>query len=663
MAKTLYYNPVTEEMEFVNNPSPLRENLGERFGLNEGGRINMKPGGIVEPGVTNYATSEVKTEQFKYPIKNQFGTVWSDKAAQGGSKSWSTPEFIKYVKENFLKVSTKKMAETMFPDEKETTGSERVRKTANELGFDVGAKRNIGQLALKEEPWKPTTSNRKAIQKFLKGKKTIEYKTLREFFLKLGFKNPWKNIYTIKINTPLLDNIEITKPETAPKELRAILIKASKESEKYKTEGYSKIAAAREKLVTELNNVVKAMSKKELFSFVNKNSTIREMVETSLKDGEFFKGDFTKMTEKQIRDKLFFEADHIKPILKGEIDPITKQVLKGLDIHYPENLRISIKAINNSLKHNATKFLEKYNTSTDPNIIKKVKNIKNYFTGKGQGLLIGDYIKGEVVGGGEIAFPKQLTNIGIKFDEFFSKMSAAKRAEIAELIGQDLTKIAPEALASRILKKPLWLLTKVIGPTAMPGVQALWETGKAIITGKLPDMPDVTSPMTWMTPAFWEWGVSTWGFDKTLKNFGKTFKHLSKGDKARLIRNVVARAGLKPHHLLKIRNFSVPWLAATAVGKAFTESQTGVFRDEKTGELKMEEEQVTTLLPNMIKDYHWRHESDEFFEKEYGIKKEEYKSELPEFLDLEAQKRKSGEGMDYAQGGLTGVNRYSQLIK
>jgi len=58
MAKTLYYNPVTEEMEFVNNPSPLRENLGERFGLNEGGRINMKPGGIVEPGVTNYGKIE-----------------------------------------------------------------------------------------------------------------------------------------------------------------------------------------------------------------------------------------------------------------------------------------------------------------------------------------------------------------------------------------------------------------------------------------------------------------------------------------------------------------------------------------------------------------------------------------------------------------------------
>ena len=44
MAKTLYYNPVTEEMEFVNNPSPLRENLGERFGFNEGGRIGFQRG-------------------------------------------------------------------------------------------------------------------------------------------------------------------------------------------------------------------------------------------------------------------------------------------------------------------------------------------------------------------------------------------------------------------------------------------------------------------------------------------------------------------------------------------------------------------------------------------------------------------------------------------
>ena len=71
---------------------------------------------------------------------------------------------IEYVKENWLKVSTKKMAETMFPDEVLDAAEQLVRTVANELGFDVGAKRNIGQLQLKEKPREYTTANRKAIQ-------------------------------------------------------------------------------------------------------------------------------------------------------------------------------------------------------------------------------------------------------------------------------------------------------------------------------------------------------------------------------------------------------------------------------------------------------------------------------------------------------------------
>jgi len=79
MAKTLYYNAVTEEMEFVNNPSPLRENLGERFGLNEGGRINMKPGGIVEPGVMNYGTVKPMPKGMEAWLKkNKIEVVWED---------------------------------------------------------------------------------------------------------------------------------------------------------------------------------------------------------------------------------------------------------------------------------------------------------------------------------------------------------------------------------------------------------------------------------------------------------------------------------------------------------------------------------------------------------------------------------------------------------
>ena len=73
MAVPFYYNPATNELELTADPSPLRDSLGERFGLDEisiarntlsptksytEDRIDMKPGGIVEPGVTNYATKD-----------------------------------------------------------------------------------------------------------------------------------------------------------------------------------------------------------------------------------------------------------------------------------------------------------------------------------------------------------------------------------------------------------------------------------------------------------------------------------------------------------------------------------------------------------------------------------------------------------------------------
>ena len=62
MAIPFYYNPATNELELTADPSPLRESLGTRFGLNEisiarntlsptksytEDRIDMKPGGIV----------------------------------------------------------------------------------------------------------------------------------------------------------------------------------------------------------------------------------------------------------------------------------------------------------------------------------------------------------------------------------------------------------------------------------------------------------------------------------------------------------------------------------------------------------------------------------------------------------------------------------------
>ena len=85
------------------------------------------------------------------------------------------------------------------------------------------------------------------------------------------------------------------------------------------------------------------------------------------------------------------------------------------------------------------------------------------------------------------------------------------------------------------------------------------------------------------------------------------------------------------------------------------ESQPNIFRDDK-GDLKMKDDQITALPSNMIKDYHWRFETDDFFEKEYGITKDQYKSNLPEFLDLEKQKAKKPAPFDsYFMGGIASL--------
>ena len=68
----------------------------------EGGRVQYKPGGLVEPGVTHYATSPVKTKKFKYKITNQSGTVWSDNPPGGWEGDYlkieKDPKFKEWLK-------------------------------------------------------------------------------------------------------------------------------------------------------------------------------------------------------------------------------------------------------------------------------------------------------------------------------------------------------------------------------------------------------------------------------------------------------------------------------------------------------------------------------------------------------------------------------------
>ena len=140
---------------------------------------------------------------------------------------------------------------------------------------------------------------------------------------------------------------------------------------------------------------------------------------------------------------------------------------------------------------------------------------------------------------------------------------------LKQALGSSLEKLMPslEKVGSKA-----WDLTKKVGkygiarPIAgitLPGTQIIPETVKAVKEKRLPDY-NLTDPNTWVNAAFWNWAVKEWGFDKTVKNFGESLKHLSKGDKARVFRNVVARAGLSPK-ALQVIGSRVAWPVAGAM--------------------------------------------------------------------------------------------------
>ena len=115
-------------------------------------------------------------------------------------------------------------------------------------------------------------------------------------------------------------------------------------------------------------------------------------------------------------------------------------------------------------------------------------------------------------------------------------------------------------VAKKYVGKPF---TKLIAGATLPGTQIIPETVKAVKEKRLPNY-NLTDPQTWVNAAFWNWAVKEWGFDKTVKNFGESLKHLSKGDKARVFRNVVARAGLSPK-ALQVIGSRVAWPVAGAM--------------------------------------------------------------------------------------------------
>ena len=185
---------------------------------------------------------------------------------------------------------------------------------------------------------------------------------------------------------------------------------------------------------------------------------------------------------------------------------------------------------------------------------------------------------------------------------------------------------------------------KVLAPLVTPGA----TTAIHLLDGEF----DVTNPANYLAPMFWKQLVERYGAKRALRELANVpgFKN-----KALVMRDVLIRSGLPVGMVNVLSRASFPLAAATGVGYVAKESQPNIFRDDK-GDLRMKDDQITTLPSNMIKDYHWRFASDDFFKKEYGITKDKYKSNLPEFLDLEKQKAKKPAPFDsYFMGGIASL--------
>ena len=178
-----------------------------------------------------------------------------------------------------------------------------------------------------------------------------------------------------------------------------------------------------------------------------------------------------------------------------------------------------------------------------------------------------------VIGGGELPMTagKQITDISDLLGMVKNWEEKRKQEELTKKIesqpgseksvydfaeGGDVAKgLTYGTLGTIAAKYPqeVWELAKkaVVKPIAaaalpvVKGVTSAVETGKAIKEKRLPDY-DLTNPNTWMHAAFWDWAVKEWGFDQTVKKFGESFWKLSKKDKLRTARNLIARGFLSP---------------------------------------------------------------------------------------------------------------------
>ena len=589
MAIPFYYNPVTNELEST------IESLGTRFGLNEisTARNTLSPTKSYTAGLSLGEGDPFGAPE-RVPMPNipdllrEEGVQVGEQVKDGGRIGFSkgTDAVREYL-------STLEPGTEVQPLE-----------LANKYKIN---RKHLYTILEKEFPQLKLLGRKKATQltqKILAEKRLITPVEIPTVISKL--RNPGKNLTR--------DYVDIRWPNDKIKKEYIEDFEQKRSGTKTGTAGLSNEQLAK-KYFGKVNNTTIAAVERM-------NNVLQKKLDIKYKEGdpkEFIKKRKRRLSivqgGKYIGGTEKFPFHHIMPI-GGETAITTKDVtiisklMNSKLAPYNKKLNDIADTVSNLYTEHPDGFQKRID-QLQTNAEEIINKVKNELPKKYQGLI--GFTKLEPIYDeyGTI-LRLQANRIGI--DEAKSIAGVTGKAEeIGTMSSKRLSEIRnislpkSETIGSKVWKGTKaagrWGLLKPVAITAIPAVAAgegLMEIWDAVKEKRLPNLPDFSNPMTWMTPAFWHWASNEWGFDKTLEYFGKTFKDLSKGNKARLIRNVVANAGLKPHQLLKIRDFSIPWLAATIVGKSFTESETGAFRKDGENIFKGVETQV---LPSMIAEY------------------------------------------------------------
>ena len=210
---------------------------------------------------------------------------------------------------------------------------------------------------------------------------------------------------------------------------RGLISKASKNSPEYLKMEYGKDRGNMNKLLKALNASVRNLDEVELLKLIKNNPALEELVTSHFNSvaGEIQPVKLDDLTFKEIKDRIGFEKEHVRSFKTVKMDPVTKEVLDGLDIEYPKHLRISISGFNNPFKESAEKWVQtNIKNINDPIIKGKIDKIDNFFTKFGQAYSIVDPTTNKRVirGATESNLLKNIQALGFKEEMFDPKLIA-----------------------------------------------------------------------------------------------------------------------------------------------------------------------------------------------------------------------------------------------